>query len=374
MTYVRYDDSIEVIQPDEARLTKEICESMTKASKCAFDKWSHATRGQHAKSHGVLKGKLKVLGAAELPEYLRQGVFATPGREYDIIVRYSTGHGTCRSDLAPSPRAMAIKILGVEGERQLEGDTSTNQDFLLVNKPVYFGKIKSYWWVQRILLERQPKTSDGLARATAAISLVIQKAFKLFHSEAPIWIKAVGDEGHNILAETFHSMAAVRFGDYVAKISAEPDSPEILEFGKNPMSREDNGLRNDVVKFYEKNSAEYVLRAQLCTNLERMPVEDASVRWPDKGEGGSPHQPVARIVLPAQNADSPERRIYADEVLFFDPWRCLAAHRPLGSIMRVRKEAYKLSSDFRHAMNAQEYKEPRDILELPPKPKQFDTA
>ena len=93
-----------------------------------------------------------------------------------------------------------------------------------------------------------------------------------------------------------------------------------------------------------------------------MPVEDASVLWPDEL---SPQQPVAKITLPPQDADGPARRAYADEALSFTPWRCLAAHRPLGSIMRLRLKAYEESSRFRHAMNASPRAEPADISELP---------
>jgi len=91
-------------------------------------------------------------------------------------------------------------------------------------------------------------------------------------------------------------------------------------------------------------------------------VEDASVRWP---ETASPHQAIATISIPAQDAYSNERRVYADDVLSFTPWHALAAHRPLGSIMRVRVKAYEGSSTYRHTMNTTPRCEPRTIDELP---------
>jgi len=118
---------------------------------------------------------------------------------------------------------------------------------------------------------------------------------------------------------------------------------------------------NFVVDFFKNNAAEYELRAQLGTDLRRTPVEDASIEWPEEV---SPHQPIGRITLPPQEADSPERRAYSDETLSFNPWHCLAAHQPLGSIMRLRKEAYRASSDFRHNMG-KPMKEPHDISEYP---------
>jgi hypothetical protein len=91
-------------------------------------------------------------------------------------------------------------------------------------------------------------------------------------------------------------------------------------------------------------------------------VEDASVERP---EDVSAPQPIARILLPIQRADSPERRAYADDILSFNPWHCLADHQPLGSIMRLRRAAYRTSSVFRHEKNGKPMIEPRDISEFP---------
>ncbi len=115
------------------------------------------------------------------------------------------------------------------------------------------------------------------------------------------------------------------------------------------MSGHHSALRNAVVAYFEENAAEYELRVQLCTDLERMPVEDASVEWP---EDESPYRPVARITLPIQAAYSPARRVFADDVLSFSPAHGLAEHRPLGSIMRARLRAYGPSSRFPHESEA----------------------
>jgi hypothetical protein len=68
---------------------------------------------------------------------------------------------------------------------------------------------------------------------------------------------------------------------------------------------------------------------------------------------------------PAQDAYSPARRVYGDDVLSFNPWHCIEEHRPLGAIMHVRIKAYEKSSSFRHQMNVQPRVEPKDINELP---------
>jgi hypothetical protein len=93
-----------------------------------------------------------------------------------------------------------------------------------------------------------------------------------------------------------------------------------------------------------------------------MPIEDASVQWP---ESASPYVGVAKITYPVQDAYSPERQVFGDDVLSFNSWRGLAAHRPLGSINRLKQKVYEASSNFRHEKNHVPRLEPTDIHELP---------
>jgi hypothetical protein len=66
-----------------------------------------------------------------------------------------------------------------------------------------------------------------------------------------------------------------------------------------------------------------------------------------------------------QNAYSDSRRVWVDEQLSFNPWHSLAAHRPLGNIMRARFKAYQASSHFRHSVEGRQMVEPRSIEEMP---------
>src|SRR5680860_1916516 len=86
------------------------------------------------------------------------------------------------------------------------------------------------------------------------------------------------------------------------------------------------------------------VRVQLCTELETMPVEDASATWP---EDQSSYVAVARINVQPQSAWSENRVTNLDDGLSFIPWHGLAAHQPLGSIMRARKPVYESSTQFR---------------------------
>ena len=48
----------------------------------------------------------------------------------------------------------------------------------------------------------------------------------------------------------------------------------------------------------------------------------------------------------------------------FTPWRCPEEHRPLGNLMRMRKEVYRQSSILRHALNHQIRREPKSLADV----------
>jgi hypothetical protein len=79
----------------------------------------------------------------------------------------------------------------------------------------------------------------------------------------------------------------------------------------------------------------------------------------------SPYQPVARLVLPVQDACSPPRRRFVDDVLSFSPVHSLAPHRPLGSLMRARLRAYPALAGWRRERNGTPGREPRSLDEVP---------
>ena len=117
-----------------------------------------------------------------------------------------------------------------------------------------------------------------------------------------------------------------------------------------------------MVDFCKTGEAIWDVKVQLCVDPEMMPIEDASVEWPEEL---SPYITVARLVAAPQDAYSAARRLYVDEILSFNPWHALEAHRPPGNIMRARKKAYAASSQFRHATNGSPAGERRSIDELP---------
>jgi hypothetical protein len=95
-------------------------------------------------------------------------------------------------------------------------------------------------------------------------------------------------------------------------------------------------------------------RVQLQTNSFLMPVENAAVLWPTKL---SPRVSCATVRLLQQTFDSPEQ-INFEKRLSYNPWHCIAEHRPLGNQSRARKRMYFALSTLRHDMNAVPHYEP----------------
>jgi hypothetical protein len=91
-----------------------------------------------------------------------------------------------------------------------------------------------------------------------------------------------------------------------------------------------------------------VLELQFFVDETATPIEDASVDWP---EVVAPYLAVADLTVPAQDVTSADGQALAQrvEATVFDPWHALAAHRPLGEVMRSRKVVYLASQRGRDA-------------------------
>ncbi len=129
--FVRYSDDIEVVGPDEERIADEIVATMRREAETLLDRYRHATRPSHGKSHGLLKGELRVYQGP--PDTLSQGLFAAP-RTYPVLARLANVPGDILADGVTTQRGMSLKVVGIEGAEMLPGhEGEVTQDFLLDN-------------------------------------------------------------------------------------------------------------------------------------------------------------------------------------------------------------------------------------------------
>lgn len=327
-------------------------------------------RGVHPKDHGCVMARFTV--NPDLPDHLREGVFATPGREYQAWVRFSNASVAILPDSSvtdghPShtSRGMAIKLLGVEGEPLLPAFGPMTQDFLMVNHPVFaFANVEDYLALSRVLLEdkdvpnrffverikRNPDhTADmndpATRRAVRTFGIVSRIQSPALTASPPAYQRPPASPADN----QYFSGAPFLFGDgKVMKFSARPlaphtDTPDLSspDYLRKALYRRLNGAGAKEIVF------EFLLqirRADELADKVASEIEDACVEW---DAVAFPFVPVAKIVIAPQDFERPEQRALCED-LIFTPWHGLQAHRPLGGINRLRLGVYEASSRMRH--------------------------
>lgn len=355
-----YDADYEILEEGEAETAAELQKTLMNISETTFKHSGHATRSVHAKSHGLLLADIEIL--PNLPPTLAQGMFAKPCT-LPLVMRFSTVPGDILDDGVSTPRGLAIKIVGVDGERLEGSEGAITQDFVLVNGPAFLTPGAKKFLASLRLLASTTDKVPNLKKAFSAVLQGAEKALEAVGGGSPS-IKAMG--GHpetNLLGETYFSQAPILYGPYMAKVCVAPVSRELLQLKDSPvdLTNRPNGLRDAVIEFFSNQYAVWELRVQLCTNLETMPIEDASVVWPEEQ---SPYITVARITAKPQEAWSDKRSALVDDGMSFSPWHGITAHRPIGSIMRVRKMAYEMSARFRIERNQGQAVEPTSLENL----------
>ena len=359
MAPLPYSADIERPDADEQATINGIIKGMTGQSATVEKREQHAVRASHAKSSACVIGRLEV--AEHLPPELAQGLFAT-SRVYDAAVRFAQGPGETLGDRVSTHRGMAIKVFGVEGEA-LPGHAAGTQDFVLATGTTFpSGTAKGFLRDGTVI-----GGSAGLPEIVkSAVSSGARNFNRLLHAFGTESAMAdfFGHPFSHPLADSYFSQAPIRFGDYVAKLGAIPVAPEQLALADWRLGphEDEQGFRHAATTYFAENDAVFELRAQLWSDAERQPIEDASVDWPIDI---SPYLTVAKLTLPRQAAYGPERVRHFDEVMTFRPAHSLAAHRPLGSVMRARLQVYKALSDFRHRENGITPANTASVAEIP---------
>jgi hypothetical protein len=327
----------EVIEPNEADHIAAILQMSLGRLKAQFpDGKRPVLRDAHPKAHGLVHAEFIVLDG--LPEDLRHGVFKEP-RTYDALIRFSAGNVEVQADTVPQAAGMAIKLLGVEGEKllQREKDAQT-QDFIMINAPLFF--------------------VSNLADYTLLHEEMAKGQLEAFFRTRPAETNAIqiirGQQMFSPMQVRYWSMTPYLLGARAIKFSATPLS---RQSNLPPEEPGDDFLRDAMMAQLAGEDVYYEFGIQVQSDPEKMPVEDPLVIW---DESLSPFQRVAIIRIPKQDI-SDESWVEFGENLSFTPWHSLPEHRPIGSNNRARRAIYEAISDFRHEMNGIETKEPTTI-------------
>jgi len=334
-------------EADEAETIDALREVFLGMARTVAAAEGHAHRAVHAKGQALLKGRLQVSDG--LPQELAHGLFAAPAT-YEALVRFSSPPAEQLPDTVSTPRAIAIKILGVSGARVAESEEQHSQDFLMVNGPAFTSPGPKGFLRSTKLLAA---TTERMPRTKAVISAALRGGERLLEAAGggSGKIKGMGGEPQtHPMGETFFSQVPFRFGPYVAKFCLRPVSATLQALDGAPVENSEDSQRDAIQEALAGGRADLVweLCAQLCRDEETMPIENASVEWPEEQ---SPFIAVAELHVPPQvswdDAESPG----VEDRLAFSPWHALEAHRPLGALNRARKVVMAASRAHRSQHN-----------------------
>jgi hypothetical protein len=346
--------SLENAPDGEAARIENIAQLTVKQLELRYKDKPPFMRGVHAKDHGCVKARFTV--RKDLPRHLRIGVFATPGKQYDAWIRFSNADVRVRPDTAApevkavppahGSRGMAIKLSGVAGERQLEGDATKTQDFLMINQQVFaFDNVVDYEVLSQVLVDhadsptpffaKQLGSGDPAVKRRAMATLGIVQSIQATLVKSPVETR-------------YFSAAPFLFGtNQVMKYSVTPTSaPAAVEPDLNDPSYLRAALAARLKPGSPNATFDFQVQLQDACEIESdvdRQIESAHTLWP--GEN-FPFETVAAITIEPQDINTDERRAEC-ESLVFNPWQGIKEHQPLGGINRLRKAVYPASSERR---------------------------
>jgi len=312
------------------------------------------TRDAHAKSHGCLKAEFNIDNSA-LPENLRLGIFSS-SKNYDAWVRYSNNdHQAMRKDKGFDLRGVAIKVMNVSGEKILPlKQEAMTQDFLMYGSPIFFIKNNADYIEftksldrgnsVKTLFTKTPKAGFLTAKAQILNLKYKNPANMNLFSAVPVRLGKLSNEERSA------------FKYRVQRCDTSKKYPRVS--GK----RKHNYMRENLELALEEGEICLNFQVQLWINDKLTPVEDSTYLWKEaklRNFSGNPYITVAKVIIPQQNFNTEERKNYCEN-LSFTPWHGLVDHKPLGRTMRMRRDLYLATSEFRRTENNAKQTEPED--------------
>lgn len=295
-----------------------------------------AERAGNTKTYGVVRGEFSIL--EDIPAGMKRGIFERQ-TSFPVWIRFGGPGPASPPDIKDSGiLSIGIKLMGVPGEKFLPDEKAT-QDFTGISSPTFTTpNIVENLKLQQQIYKRTPVFYFINPFDSHYLDMIMQGIYARMNTsplEVPYW-----------------SCVPFLLGEGQAmKYSVRPISNERTKVPWNPP---DDWLRQSMAGKLSRADVELDFSIQLQTNPRRMPIEDASIEWPERL---SPFIPVAKISIPKQRFDSAEQIAFARQ-LSYNPWHAIAAHRPLGNQNRARREIYSALSCLRQSMNHEPHVEP----------------
>jgi hypothetical protein len=353
-----------------------------------------AKRDTHAKTHAAIQGTLEIfdfdeaalkqelskrasLTEAQLKAIsLKQGLFAKP-KQYPVWLRFASGQFSVENDYKGDTRSMAVKVIGVEGERLPQSHEFHTQDIIVHNTELFF--------IRTIKDFHSFFTAIYRAGLSPVFKLLVLLWLKLHPYESTLLKTSFKRFPKTLLIERYWSASAYSLGLKSDFDPSQPgrvpvEYPAVIKFGFTPVSTqpphqplplesrseselqrakasgsEDNYYREDIIQALAKPDAQYCwdFQIQFQTSPE-MSIDDATIAW---NEEESPFFTVGRLTVKHQKIYSPKENDFGED-LSFSPGNGLAVHRPVGAINRLRSIVYPIVANNRHEKRGVKYQEP----------------
>jgi hypothetical protein len=328
----------EKLLPDEEQFVDSIISSFQQQMRKLW-KPGGFERGGNTKTQGVLRAEFIVHDG--LPAEFRHGVFAQP-RTYKAWVRFSGPGPYVTPDIDDVGfMSISIKLLGVPGPKLMDEEKFT-QDLFGVSTPTFV--------TPDVRANAQLQT-ESLKNAQIFYFLNLTRPHVLDMIMQGLWIKT---QSSPFEAPYFSCVPYLLGEGQAMQYSVWPKSTRRTPIPRLPLRPPDDYLRAAMIGALNAGDVELDFRIQRQTDAHRMPIENAAVLWPQKL---SPRVSVATLRIPKQTFASAAQIAFARR-LSYNPWHCIAEHRPLGNQSRARRRMYFELSKLRHQMNAVPHFEP----------------
>jgi len=296
-------------------------------------------RGGNTKTHGIVRAEFIVHD--DLPPELRRGIFAQP-RTYPAWVRFSGPGPYITPDIDDVGfMSIGIKLMRVAGPKLMEEEKFT-QDMFAVSTPTF---------VTPDVRANAQLQIESLKNAQIFYFLNLHQHHVLDLLMQSLWIKT---QSSPFEAPYFSCVPYLLGEGQAMQYSVWPKTERRTRIPRLPFRPPDDYLRDAMVAALNSGDVELDIRLQLQRDSHLMPLENNAVLWPEKL---SPRISAATLRIPRQKFDSAEQLDFAKK-LSYNPWHCIAEHRPLGNQNRARRRMYWALATLRHNMNATPHYEP----------------
>jgi len=296
-------------------------------------------RGGNTKTHGIVRGDFIVHD--NLPPELRRGIYAQ-ATSYPAWVRFSGPGPYITPDIDDVGfMSIAIKLMRVPGPKLMDDEKFT-QDMFGVSTPTF---------VTPDVRANAQLQIESVKNAQIFYFLNLHRHHILDLVMQSLWIKTQSGP----FEAPYFSCVPYFLGEGQAmQYSVWPKTNRRTPIPRLPLRPPDDYLRDSMIATLAQEDVELDVRLQLQTDPHLMPIENNAVLWPEKL---SPRISAATLRIQRQKFDSPAQLDFAKR-LSYNPWHCIAEHRPLGNQNRARRRMYQTLATLRQSMNATPHYEP----------------